>query len=291
LNKQDIIPSELISHMKEFESSLYQDRLLVDGWFERISNYTINLLRQQQHRKNEEEKVITGVTGPACVGKSSLLEILEGHGWRVLSRGDLGTYAGKTSCAATVAALHSALDFALSLSDVIGDRGPIDNPLWQLIEHLLNPKWHEPNNQLSNIAFEFFRKTFTLTSMQYFLKQKFVIILDLSIAGNRDRQLKRNENGDAHRARLPYYALSQIYCYYLVARLFEWPIICVPYVKETWVNEIPETDWLQYEQVLCPWLLSYFGEPEPQPYNPICEKLDGPFPLDLIYAEAHSVKK
>lgn len=81
------------------------------------------------------------ITGVACSGKTSSLNALRRYGWTIKSRGDLGTFGGKSKSPAYVTALHVALDYAYRSGApyVIGDRGAIDNPLWTAIMEMCNP--------------------------------------------------------------------------------------------------------------------------------------------------------
>lgn len=62
------------------------------------------------------------ITGQACCGKTTLLTRLRQLGWKVLSRGDIGSFSGKAHNAAAVACLHASFEWVLSHSDVLGVR-------------------------------------------------------------------------------------------------------------------------------------------------------------------------
>lgn len=72
------------------------------------------------------------ITGQACCGKTTLRRGLLANGYEVKSRGDIGTFAGKARSPAAIA----ATEYALVHCGVVGDRGPIDNPLWSRIMEL-----------------------------------------------------------------------------------------------------------------------------------------------------------
>lgn len=177
-------------------------------------------------RLNVSQKVITGV---ACCGKTTLLNELKSCGWTVCSRADLGTFSGKCKSAAAIAGLHAAMDSALRRGDVLGDRGPIDNPLWSIIMPLCDPKYRDT---LVEQMLTFFIGFLNEHVIAYMVQQIVVIFIDQYPSLNRKRMLRRCSNGDAFRARLEMYPITQFMAYYMAARLFGWTVRCVPYDDE-----------------------------------------------------------
>lgn len=61
------------------------------------------------------------ITGQAACGKTTLLEILRKHGYKIMSRGRMGGQNGKCYDSFPIAALHATVDFVLNTyCDVIG---------------------------------------------------------------------------------------------------------------------------------------------------------------------------
>ncbi|KAE9521743.1 hypothetical protein AGLY_017854 [Aphis glycines] len=168
------------------------------------------------------------VTGVACSGKTSALNALRRYGWTIKSRGDLGTFGGKSKSPAYVAALHAALDYAYRAGApyVIGDRGPIDNPLWTAITEMCNPRY--ARDMVYRLE-KFFEHTFNELVIRYHGEFDVVVFLDPYPSRNRERMLKRGENGDAYRGRLRQYVAAQFMAYFMFAVLFGHRIVLVPY--------------------------------------------------------------
>lgn len=168
------------------------------------------------------------VTGMACCGKTTLLAELEKKGWRIYNRGSLGDYRAKTTCGAAVGTLHASMEFVLTQPKVIGDRGPIDNIVWKFLMECCDVR----NRKTMVTKFRRFMSAyFNEPSLAYFMQQRGIIFLDSNFRENAKRMRRRNQNGDAHRSALEEYASSQFIVYYIVARLFGWPILWVPYDK------------------------------------------------------------
>lgn len=180
-----------------------------------------------EERKNRP-KYITGV---ACCGKTTVLDTLRQYGWTIKSRGDLGTFGGKSKSPAHVAALHAALDHAYraGATHIIGDRGPIDNPLWSAIMELCNPLYADT---MVNKLMVFFEKTFNELVIRYHAGFDVVVFLDPYPSRNRERMLCRCENGDALRGRLQQYVSAQFMAYYMFASLFGFETVYVPYTSD-----------------------------------------------------------
>lgn len=98
-----------------------------------------------------------------------------------------------------------------------------------------------------------FLTCFNEPSIAQFISQKVVIIVDPYPERNRARQMGRNEDGDALRARLPLYPHAQFIVYYTFARLFGWPLYTVPYTED---GNIDQEKYTQNLEDIC----NYFGE-------------------------------
>ncbi|KAE9530037.1 hypothetical protein AGLY_011499 [Aphis glycines] len=171
------------------------------------------------------------MTGMACCGKTTCLSALRKIGWTFRGRGDLDTFAGKIHSPAQVAGLHAAIDYALRHNNgwLIGDRGPIDNPLWNVIMPLCSPKY---KSTVVQEILLFFQQTFNELVVNYHAEFDVVVFLDQYPSRNRKRMLARNTGGDAHRARVPMYCAVQFMAYYIFTVLFGHKIITVPYDQQ-----------------------------------------------------------
>lgn len=171
------------------------------------------------------------ITGMACCGKTTFLRMLSEYGWLFRSRGDIGTFGGKSKIPAQVAALHGTMDFVLRKfsQSVIGDRGPIDNPLWNIIMPLCAPK--HKNSILQELLL-FFESMMNEGTIGYHGEFNAIVFLDMYPSRNRQRMIKRSTGGDAHRGRLPMYAIVQFMAYYLFASFFGLTIFTVPYTSD-----------------------------------------------------------
>lgn len=190
-------------------------------------------------------------TGEACCGKTTLLESFKANGWKIYSRGDVGSFSGKSNSPAAVGNLHAALDYILTQPDVIGDRGYIDNVLWSFIMPACNP------TKVDTVVmdmFRFFNANFNEPSIAQYITQKGVVFIDPFSKLNAERMLKRCTDGDAHRGRLTLYPTIQFLVYYTAARLFGWKIFCVPYTEDL------KFDPIRYVEI-ADQLQNYFGKP------------------------------
>jgi len=198
------------------------------------------------------------ISGQACCGKTTILNTLsEKYGWKVYSRGDLGSFSGKATSAAAIGNLHAALNFSLTKSDVIGDRGHIDNIIWSFIMPACD---EQTGDTLVVNMFQFLTSEFNQLSIMNFISHKGVIFIDPYPNLNRERMRARGTGGDAHRSRITLYPIVQCIVYYTVARLFGWPVYCVPYTG----NRIFSPN--EYEKI-CKKLKVYFGEAFPTKYD------------------------
>lgn len=172
------------------------------------------------------------ITGVACCGKTTLLQTLKHSGWQCWNRGDMGSFAGKSKSPACVASLHAAIDRKLRSGSgyIIGDRGPIDNPLWTAIMPLCDPKYKD---SVVSLLARFFKTTFNELVVEYHAEFDVVVFLDQYPSRNRSRMLHRNEGGDAHRGRLHQYVPVQFMAYYMFAAFFGYKIVTVPYDSQT----------------------------------------------------------
>lgn len=243
------------------------------------------------------------ITGHACSGKTSLLRELEQHGWRHYSRGDLGSFAGKAKSAATVATLYGAQQYAQSMPDVLGDRGTLDNLLWEFMMQAMATEHYPSTNGACNaddfirMLRQFLDSTFNEAAIAAFVAHKALIVVDPFCELNRIRQLRRGEEGDAFRARIPNYSTVQCLGYYAIARLLGYPVI-VPYLR---MPPTTEEDGggggggalspYQFDvQIGCCFARNYFGTPSSCVYSELRRSryrkpVDGPVP-DFSYAVA-----
>lgn len=202
-------------------------------------------------RVEERPKYITGV---ACTGKTTILRELGAKGWTIRSRGQLGTFGGKSRSPAYVAALHAALDYSYRKCSrfMIGDRGPIDNPLWTVIMQLCDPKY---KNTMVRELLTFFGRTFNELVIRYHAEFQTVVFLDTLPSKNRQRMLNRGESGDVLRGRITHYVEAQFMAYYMFAVLFGHKIVLLPYDND---GNIDSQRQMENARALC----EYFGRPE-----------------------------
>lgn len=239
------------------------------------------------------------ITGHACSGKTSLLRELEQHGWRHYSRGDLGSFAGKAKSAATVATLYGAQQYAQSMPDVLGDRGTLDNLLWEFMMQAMATEHYPSTNGACNaddfirMLRQFLDSTFNESAIAAFVAHKALIVVDPFCELNRIRQLRRSEEGDAFRARILNYSTVQCLGYYAIARLLGYPVI-VPYLRMPPTTEEDGGAALspyQFDvQIGCCFARNYFGTPSSCVYSELRRSryrkpVDGPVP-DFSYAVA-----
>lgn len=173
--------------------------------------------------------VVKFITGQACAGKTTLLQRLSQAGnWEILSRGKIGGFSGKADNPVAVAALHASIEFTLRHSNVLGDRSSIDNPLWVGIMDLCDPKY---TYSLVQELMRFLNANLNAAAIGYYINQRGVVFIDPYPSLCAQRMLKRNDGGDAFRARIGRYAITQAMAYYTIARLFGWKVYCVPYTE------------------------------------------------------------
>lgn len=226
------VSSELKSHFHEVLKKLRTESWTADDLTE-LQNanlrYGVPFAKFTTNTTTPRPKYITGV---ACTGKTTILRELEANGWTIRSRGQLGTFGGKSRAPAYVASLHAALDYSYKkcAGFMIGDRGPIDNPLWTVIMQLCDPKY---KNCMVHEILKFFDHTFNELVVRYHAEFQTVVFLDTMPSKNRQRMLKRGEGGgDIQRGRIAHYVESQFMAYYIFAVLFGHKIMLLPYCDD-----------------------------------------------------------
>lgn len=277
------LTNEFLSHLNAFWLCL-QHNDITNEMRKLIESPLPFAVHMHKLPKPNRHTAIRYITGTACVGKTTLLENLKKMGWIVRSRSDIGTFSGKAKDAASIAALHTALDYVLRKRNVIGDRGPIDNPLWSFIMHVINP------TKVSHIVDQFIRfieSNMNLYTMCGYAEQQAIIIVDLFCEHNRRRMEQRCVNGDAHRSRIYEYPYVQTFCYYAIARLFNWPIFTVHYKDESIGTFDPEG----YKSIL-----TYIDENFEKPIDaldtvPVTNKPNNEFVIDHKYAKYIGIYK
>lgn len=215
------------------------------------------------------------ITGQACCGKTTLLNKFRKNGWKIYSRGALGSFSGKAHDAATIANLHAALQYKLTQPDVIGDRGSIDNPLWTFIMQACDP---EKRDNVVIDLLHFINSKFNEPSIAEYISQKGVIFIDPYTKLNSERMLERCAEGDPNRGRIPSYNPVQFISYYAMVRLFGWKCYAVPYTADR------KFDPKGYDKI-AEELTKFFGLPKPtneplvcynKPKNEFCINNDYP---------------
>lgn len=195
---------------------------------EKIENLTEPLFKVCELNKLRHMSNVKYITGTACVGKTTLLESLKLYGWETISRGSQGTFSGKAKCPSTMSSLDQSMQYVLSFGNVIGDRGTIDNPLWNYIMDATNP------SKYIDLVDDFkhhLESTLNENVLLQYARENVVIIIDLKPEENRKRMMKRAQDGDIKRSRIFMYPYVQNLFYFIMARLVGWKIFCVPYDK------------------------------------------------------------
>lgn len=72
------------------------------------------------YEEAKRRAVVKFITGQACCGKTTLLNSLKSKGWTIVSRGSVGSFAGKASSPVAVACLHASIEWSLGHSNVLG---------------------------------------------------------------------------------------------------------------------------------------------------------------------------
>lgn len=174
------------------------------------------------------------VTGQACCGKTTLLETFCKWGWKTVSRGSLGSFAGKSANPMAVSSLYQALEFVLAHPTsghmLMGDRGQLDNPLWVVIMDIMDPK-RAPQQVVSRML-DMFHWCINEPVAAQFVRSRVAIFIDPLPRENAKRMLQRGEGGDCFRSRIQNYPVAQAIAYYACARLFGWPVFFVPYCRD-----------------------------------------------------------
>lgn len=229
---------------------------------ESYDSKTLNFIKKEPTRSfllflnesslSSSSDCIKYVTGQACTGKTTVLNALHKNYCVVKSRRSMGTFSGKSKNPETVAALHFALDNNLRKEKILGDRGSIDNPLWRWIMHACNPI-AMLNKNLIDECLHFLSSSFNVSSFEYLSKQKVVVFIDLLPSENKKRMLSRCQGGDAFRARIENYAITQTVAYFLIAKLCGWKLVTVPYDLDKKIY-LPN----KYEEIIND-LITYFN--------------------------------
>lgn len=174
------------------------------------------------------------VTGQACCGKTTLLETFRKWGWQIVSRGCLGSFAGKSSNPMAVSSLYQALEFVLAHPTsgrmVMGDRGQLDNPLWVVIMDIMDPR--RGQHQVVPRMLNLFQWSINEPVAAQFVRSRVAIFIDPLPRENVKRMMERGEGGDCFRSRIKNYPVAQAIAYYTCARLFGWPVFFVPYCRD-----------------------------------------------------------
>lgn len=187
----------------------------------------------------DPRKTIKYVTGTACCGKTSLLNKLRIKlGWFVPTRSCMGGFSGKCNSPAYVASMHASIDYTLSRFSgcAIGDRGPLDNYLWTFIMPILEDTLKIGDNDPVKLSahilrsfVHFLNATQNKLSLAYYANHDVLIVVDPYSSVVRERMLCRGTDNDVHRAHIPYYSLVQNITYAIVAHVFEYNMMVVPY--------------------------------------------------------------
>lgn len=200
------------------------------------------------------------ITGQACVGKSSLVRHLTSGKYNLVSRGDLGGFSAKSHCPLSVSGLYYSLNWALRHKNIIGDRGCFDNNVWRAIQEYVDPRYE---GTLVDDLLHFFANWLNVPIINAAREERVVIIIDPYIHHCRRRMLSRAEDGDLLRARIKNYNIVQIMAYYIGARLFSWPVVCVPYVNtatgvidDAAYSKIAQEIEKFFENKECKWVIS-----------------------------------
>lgn len=234
------------------------------------------------------EPTIKYITGHACVGKSSfVLKGLRDNGWEIASRNNVGSFSSKEDNPAAVAGLYMALNNVLKHPYVIGDRGHIDNAIWVFIMQYCNP---DSQKFLIEHFFDFINSSFNLASLYEFSKHKVTVIIDPNSLANKSRMLARAQNGDLNRARIKYYTQVQGICYALMARICNWQIFYVPYIKNT------QTIDNKLYASITKYITSYYGKPSESPkkdneHLQLCKKTINGFANTSDFAKSVGIFK
>ncbi|AQN78638.1 ACH96267.1 GrBNV gp17-like protein [Kallithea virus] len=246
----------------------------------KLPNIDINLVRSMSNQMD----AFKFISGQACCCKTTIINKLTEMGWKKFSRGDVGSFSGKSSSPAAIGNLHAALDFVLRRPNVIGDRGYIDNIIWSYIM----PKCKNVDNMLVYDMFSFFNANFNEPSIAQYISQKGLIFIDPYVKLNRERQMKRCESGDAHRARIYMYPIVQFMVYYTVARLFGWKVLCVPYDSDRNFDNQRYNENIEIVR-------QYFGHPAMDECIPLeltrFDKPENNYEIDNYYPKAVGIFK
>lgn len=250
-----LIDYSFIQHINQVYNWLLNDNFDVDKIALLESDmeipYKLPHIDVEKLKNNRRDNTFKFISGEACCCKTTIMNKLSELGWKSYSRGDVGSFSGKSHSPAAIGNLHAALHFILTQPDVIGDRGFIDNVIWEFIMPECNPIKREG---LIRDLFSFLNSNFNEPSIAEYISHKGVIFVDTNTTQNKERQLKRCEDGDPWRARLDMYPIAQFMTYYVTARLFGWKVICVPYSNDDQIDNVRYNRNIQT-------IMDYFGKP------------------------------
>jgi hypothetical protein len=268
-----------VSHLQEMTNLLFNNRLTKTWILKELVTVT-----NYRKRTDSSATPLRYVTGQSCCGKSTVLRVLsETEGWTIYSRADIGSFSGKSKSPLDIAMLHAALEEALCAPDVIGDRGPIDNPLWTIIMHMC-----DPNVEIKHMVrdmLRLFQSHMNSLSMRYFSSHIVAVFLDIDPLANQKRQLARDSGGDCFRAKIARYQIAQTLAYYMAFILFGWKLFLVPYdEKEEYPRQARYSK--EYMNQTMASLVKMFGTPSKRrSKKKRFEKPDGLFEPSLKYAK------
>lgn len=278
----EFVPKHLIDHF-HFVFEYIKNDTFTPEIIEILNNMKCEPLLQKKY-VNFNMRYITGEA--ACL-KTTVLKELKNNGWSIYSRGDIGSYSGKSRTPVCVAGLHGALDVMLLQHNTIGDRGHIDNPLWCNIMRIIDPQYHK---SAVEETLAYFFATFNELLVSFFTTQKVVIILDPKNEFNRERMYKRNTGGDNYRASIPFYTIAQFISYYMVTRIFGWKLYFVPYKvndEGQFINEIDQDKYTKMVNEIC----DFYGKPiEPAniDLDPLPEKISKTGKYSDLFSENYN---
>lgn len=277
----EFVPKQLIDHFHFVFDYIKNDKFTPD-----IIEQLINMKCEPLLKKNYVSFNMRYITGEAACLKTTILKELKTNGWSIYSRGDIGSYSGKSRTPVCVAGLHGALDVMLLQNNTIGDRGHIDNPLWCNIMRIIDPQYHK---SAVEETLAYFFATFNELLISFFTTQKVVIILDPKNEFNRERMYNRNTGGDNYRASIPFYTIAQFISYYMVARIFGWNVYFVPYKVNDAGQFINEIDQVKYKKMVNE-ICEYYGKPIKTTVNldPLPEKISKTGKYSDLFSENYN---
>ena len=194
----------------------------------------LNLMKKKKLEKifnnntNDDDKYVYLTGQSACLKTTILNKLRDDFHLLRVSRSTAGSFAGKSKNATQKTNLILSLLNALKHEYVIGDRGFIDNMLWEILMPIFESKF-DANDDVEQFLF-WFVGNFNEHVISFLLyMQKPIILLDSNFNENKERLLKRGQAGDYQRARINCYESKQFLYYYFMAYLFGWPKFLLKY--------------------------------------------------------------